>query len=105
MPNNICGFTHYWNKIPCEVRLCSNVEQFKVMLEKFKIDNIHLTDTGNFWEVSEAVLGKIEGTSYFENKLKHLKYLKDNGLSVRKGVRAVCVGRANCRLRSRNMLQ
>ena len=31
-------------------------------------------DTGNFWEVSDLVLGKIEGNHYLENKEKQVKF-------------------------------
>ena len=80
LPHRVINF---WNKLPGEVRLCSNVEEFKIKLE-FKIDNLHLAETGNFWEV---VLNKIEGKSYLDNKLKQLEYLKLNpGVAFRKGI-------------------
>ena len=63
------------------------VEEFKIKLEKFKLDNIHLAETGNFWDVSEVVLNKIEGKSYLDNKVKQLEYLKHNpGVAIRKGI-------------------
>ena len=56
-------------------------------MEKFKIENLHLAETGNFWDVSEVVLNKIEGKSYLDNKLKQLEYLKLNpGVAFRKGI-------------------
>ena len=69
LPHRVINF---WNKLPGKVRLCSNVEEFKIKLEKFKIDNLHLAETGNFWDVSEVVLNKIERKSYLDNKLKQV---------------------------------
>ena len=84
LPHRVINF---WNKLPSEVRLCCNVEEFKIKLEKFKLDNIHLAETGNFWDVSEVVLNKIEGKSYLDNKVKQLEYLKHNpGVAIRKGI-------------------
>ena len=78
---------NFWNKLPGKVRLFSNVEEFKIKLEKFKIDNLHLAETGNFWDVSEVVLNTIEGKYYLDNKLKQLEYLKLNpGVAFRKGI-------------------
>ena len=37
-----------------------------------------ICNTGNFWEISDEVLNRIEGVNYLENKLKHNTYLKDN---------------------------
>ena len=52
-------------------------------IEKF----IVLLDTGNFWEVSDLVLSKIEGNKYLENKEKHVKFLIQNpSVAKRKGI-------------------
>ena len=75
--------TTYWNKLPISVRNSSSVEVFKLNLELFKKGNI-LIDTGNFWEVSNEVLSKIEGPSYVLNKQKHNEYLLHNPLVERK---------------------
>ena len=84
LPHRVINF---WNKLPGKVRLCSNVEEFKIKSEKFKIDNLHLAETGNFWDVSEVVLNKIEGKYYLDNKIKQLEYLKLNpGVAFRKGI-------------------
>ena len=55
---------NYWNKLPSYVRTSSNVEEFKVNLEGFKINNFDIKDSGNFWEISDEVIYKIEGISY-----------------------------------------
>ena len=66
------------------------VEQFIIKLEKLKVDNLHLAETGNFWDFSEVVFGKIGGQSYLGNikNLKQLEYLKHiPGIAVRKDIR------------------
>ena len=58
------------------------MEAFKSNLELFKNSNI-LIDTGNFWEVSNEVLHKIEGPHYLLNKQKHNEYLlKEKGVLI-----------------------
>ena len=39
----------YWNKLPSYVRTSSNVAEFKINLEEFKIQNFHIKHSGNFW--------------------------------------------------------
>ena len=39
--------------------------------------NVAVQD-GNFWEISDKVLSRIEGENYLENKLKHNKYLSSH---------------------------
>ena len=39
---------------------------------------------GNFWEIYDEVLNRIEGVNYLENKLKHNIYLKDNPIVAQK---------------------
>ena len=63
----------YWNKLPSSVRNTANVEEFKISLESFKKEHLHVTDTNNFWEVSGVVISKIEGSSYEANKAKLTK--------------------------------
>ena len=77
----------YWNKLPSSVRNTANVEEFKISLESFKKEHLHVTDTNNFWEVSGVVISKIEGSSYEANKAKHISYLRENPrVAKRKGV-------------------
>lgn len=75
LPNRVL---QYWNILPSSVRNSSSVNQFKCNLEQFKASNIHLMDTGQYWEVSNKVLDKIEGPSYLENKKKQVDFLIDN---------------------------
>ena len=63
-----------WNKLPNKVKTSSSVDQFKKNLGNFKISNVGV-NSGNFWNVSEAVLSRIE-ESYLDNKIKHIKSLK-----------------------------
>ena len=77
----------YWNKLPSYARTSSNVAEFKINLEEFKIKNFHIKDSGNFWEVSDEVISKIEGLSYVQNKVRHNEFLKRNpDVAKRKGI-------------------
>ena len=82
LPERIIGM---WNKLPIEVKMAESVNSFKIRLEKFKRDNCDVyIDSGNFWEVSDTVLSKIEGPSYITNKAKHNEYLKENPYAAKK---------------------
>ena len=65
----------YWNKLPPDVKASVTVLSFK--LEGFKKDMISKSITNDcfFWNVSNEVLVRIEGASYFSNKEKHNDYL------------------------------
>ena len=52
------------------MKTSSSVDQFKKNLENFKISNLGV-NSGNFWDVSEDVLSRIEGKGYLDNKTKH----------------------------------
>ena len=65
--------TLFWNKLPTEVIISSSLNVFKSNLELFKA--LGICGAGNFWEISDEVLNRIEGVNYLENKLKHNTYL------------------------------
>ena len=73
----------YWNKLPTEVKHVSNVDSFKAALDVFKRNTL-LIDTGNFWEVSDDVLNRIEGPSYLSSKKRHIEYLVRNPIIAKK---------------------
>ena len=76
----------FWNKLPSFVRNSVSVIDFKINLEEFKKTN-NLVDTGNFWEVSNIVLAKIEGVNYIEKKKQQVQYLYKNPcVAKRKGI-------------------
>ena len=52
----------------------------KINLEKFKVASIsgNVNLNGQFWELANEVLQRIEGSGYLENKLVHNEYLKLN---------------------------
>ena len=76
----------YWNKLPKEVKYSNSVLDFKIKLESYK-SQCTMNDTGNFWEISTELLGKIEGINYSYNKLKHVEYLKCNpDVAKRQGI-------------------
>ena len=70
----------YWNKLPIEVKTAPTLNIFKSNLEAFKIKTkeLGIYSIGNFWDVSDEVLNRIEGGNYLENKLRHNSFLKDN---------------------------
>ena len=60
------------------VKSSKNVNCFKSNLEKFK-KSTHDRNIDHFWEVSEIIIDKIEGSaSYLENKSKFNEYLVSN---------------------------
>ena len=76
----------FWNKLPSFVRNSVSVIDFKINLEEFKKTN-NLLDTGNFWEVSNIVLAKIEGVNYIEKKKQQVQYsYKNPCVAKRKGI-------------------
>ena len=36
-----------------------------------------ISGSGNYWEISDDVLNRIEGGSYLENEMRHNEFLKD----------------------------
>ena len=75
-----------WNKLPIEVKTSSSINVFKSILEIFKCKtkSLGICCSGNFWEISDEVLQRIEGANYLENKLKHNSYLKENPFVAKK---------------------
>ena len=75
-----------WNKLPIEVKVSSSLNVFKSNLELFKRKTIALGGcySGNFWEISDEVLNRIEGVNYLENKMRHNRFLKDNPCVAKK---------------------
>ena len=75
-----------WNKLPTEVKISSSLNVFKSNLEIFKRKTIALGGccSGNFWEISDEVLNRIEGVNYLENKMRHNRFLKDNPCVAKK---------------------
>ena len=53
---------------------------------KSKTRALGISGCGNYWEISDEVLNRIEAGSYLENKMRHNEYLKDNPLAARKKV-------------------
>ena len=62
------------------------MDSFKNRLENYKSDclNSTITRPGNFWELSNAVLDRIEGANYAANKSVHNEYLKRNPYTAKK---------------------
>ena len=60
----------YWNKLPNDLKMAPNINSFKNRLESYKLDCISSANErpGNFSELSDAVLSRIEGANYADNK-------------------------------------
>ena len=78
----------YWNLLPLSVKKAKNINQFKNNLLKFKESNIYVA--GNYWEVSDVLMEKIEPEAYLNNKkifneyvLSHPNYAKRHGFNTR----------------------
>ena len=61
--------------------MAQSIDSFKFMLKGYKL-NGNVIDTGNFWELSNEVLDRIEGNNYIENKKVHNEYLKLNPFDI-----------------------
>ena len=66
--------------------MAQSIDSFKFMLEGYKLGHLNgnVIDTGNFWELSNEVLDRIEGNNYIENKKVHNEYLKLNPFVAKK---------------------
>ena len=75
-----------WNKLPSDVKNSESLDIFKSNLELFKSKTraLGISGCGNYWELSDEVLDRIEAGSYLENKMRHNEYLKDNPLAAKK---------------------
>ena len=60
--------------------MAPNINSFENRLESYKLDCINSANVrpGNFWELSDAVLSRIEGANYADNKSSHNEFLKRN---------------------------
>ena len=65
-----------WNMLPLDVKCSDSVNSFKINLQAFKNNNIGEARVGNFWDVSDEVLSRIEGPGYLANKAKHNEFLR-----------------------------
>ena len=75
-----------WNKLPSDVKNSQSLDIFKSNLESFKSKTRALGNSGcgNYWEISDEVLNRIEAGSYLENKIKHNEFLKENPFAAKK---------------------
>ena len=82
----------YWNVLPNFVnKLSSSVNSFKANLSLHKSqqleNNFSVTSVGNFWEVSERILHRIESPSTVAGRDAFCEYLSDNPwVAKRKGM-------------------
>jgi len=81
----------YWNVLPNFVKLSSSVNNFKANLSVHKsqqLKNEHSGNSvGNFWEVSERILQRIESSSAIAGRAAFCEYLNDNPwVAKRKGM-------------------
>ena len=74
---------NYWNNLPVSVRNSRDINEFKSNLEIFKT-NCNSSHDNNYWEVSNLIIEKIEGSNYLANKEKFNRYLLENPFVARK---------------------
>ena len=70
----------YWNKLPNDIKVAPSINSFRNRLESYKLDCISSANErpGNFWELPDVVLSRIEGAKYAYNKSSHNEFLKRN---------------------------
>ena len=68
--------------------MAPNINSFKNRLESYKLDCISSANErpGNFWELSDAVLSRIEGANYADNKSSFNEFLKRNPYVAKKNL-------------------
>ena len=81
----------YWNVLPNFVKLSSSVNSFKANLSLHKSQQLksehYVSSVGNFWEVSERVLQRIESPSAVAGRDAFCEYLNDTPwVAKRKGI-------------------
>ena len=76
----------FWNKLPSDVKNSQSLNIFKSNLESFKNKTraLGISGCGNYWEISDEVLNRIEAGSYLENKIRHNEFLKENPFVAKK---------------------
>ena len=75
-----------WNRLPSDVKMASSLNMFKSNLELYKNKTraLGISGSGNYWEISDDVLNRIEGGSYLKNKMRHNEFLKDNPFAAKR---------------------
>ena len=66
----------YWNKLPSNVQLSNSVDAFKIGLENFKRRSEYVK--GNFWEISQEILAKIDTPQAINSRSDFNTYLREN---------------------------
>ena len=66
--------------------MAQSIDSFKILSEGYKLRHINgnVIDTGNFWELSNEVLERIEGYNYIDDMKVHNEYLKLNPFVLKK---------------------
>ena len=74
-----------WNKLPSDVK---NSQSLNILsnLESFRNETraLGISGCGNYWEISDEALNRIEAGSYLENKIRHNEFLIDNPFVAKK---------------------
>ena len=86
----------YWNKLPVSVKLAPSVNSFKERLQTYKegylLDKYCVKGAGNFWEVSDHVMSRIETPSYMASRPAFCEYLIENPWIARaKGINTIYI--------------
>ena len=67
-----------WNELPSDVKMASSLNMFRSNLELYNLNKrgaLGISGCGNYREISDDVLNRIEGGSYLENKMRHNEFL------------------------------
>ena len=66
--------------------MAQSIDSFTFMLKGYKLRliNGNVIDTGNFWELSNKVLDRIEGNNYIEKNKVYNEYSKLNPFVAKK---------------------
>ena len=74
-----------WNKLLSDVKNSQSLDISKSNLKLFKSKTRALGNSGcgNYWEISDEVLNRIEAGSYLENKIRHDEFLKENPFAAK----------------------
>ena len=62
----------FWNRIPDQVKLSADVDEFKINLENYKLKRFDMK--GNYWELSEEIFSRINNS----NRQNYIDFMTEN---------------------------
>ena len=74
---------NYWNQLPDDLKLVDSVDSFKVGLEVYKRKNASSSKQGNYWDLGDEVLSRIDNS----NRDSYVSFMEENEyIARRKGI-------------------